>query len=104
MKARIKYRQAIENTLYVASLCKCFSLPIGKLHPPSIEGHQKALEKLGKLCFKELASLYSPAGIGYLRRLDQELLSRKQNPTCGFFSYGQECSRLRQKSKYPPQR
>ena len=85
MKARIKYRQAIENTLYVASLCKCFSLPIGKLHPPSIQGHQKALEKLGKLCFKELASLYSPAGIGYLRRLDQEFQAVNKTQLADFF-------------------
>ncbi|MDR3605321.1 MAG: PHP domain-containing protein, partial [Syntrophaceae bacterium] len=72
MENRINYRQAIENTQYIASLCKGFSLPIGKLHPPSIQDPKKASEKLTKLCFKEISKvLYAPVGIDYLRRLDR---------------------------------
>lgn len=73
MAQRVPYPEALENTTYVASLCAGFSLPIGKLHPPSIHNPRDASEELSGLCFKELSKLYHPVAIHYLRRLDQEL-------------------------------
>ncbi len=85
MENRINYHQAIENTQYVASLCKRFSLPVGKLHPPSIQAPKKASEKLTKLCFKELATLNSPVGVNYFRRLDLELEAVNKTRLADFF-------------------
>lgn len=86
MENRINYHQAIENTQYVASLCKGFSLPIGKLHPPSIQDPQMASGRLAKLCFKEISKvLYAPVGIDYLRRLDRELEAVNKTQLADFF-------------------
>ena len=87
MENRIGYYQSIENTQYVASLCKSFSLPIGKLHPPSIQDPHKASEKLTRLCFKELAKFYAPVGIDYFRRLDQELEAVNKTRLADFFLF-----------------
>ena len=87
MENRIGYYQSIENTQYVALLCKSFSLPIGKLHPPSIQDPHKSSEKLTRLCFKELARFYAPVGIDYFRRLDQELEAVNKTRLADFFLF-----------------
>ena len=85
MEGRIDYQRAIENTQYVASLCKRFSLPIGKLHPPSIQDPLEASQKLIKLSFKELATFHRPIGIEYFRRVDQELQAINKTQLADFF-------------------
>ena len=85
MESKINYRPAIENTQYVASLCKRFSLPIGKLHPPSMQDPLEALKKLTKRSFKGLAELNSPVGIEYFRRVDQELQAIAKTQLADFF-------------------
>ena len=85
MESKINYRPAIENTQYIASLCKRFSLPIGKLHPPSMQNPQEASEKLTKLSFKGLAGLNSPVGIEYFRRVERELQAIAKTQLADFF-------------------
>jgi DNA-directed DNA polymerase III PolC len=85
MESRINYHEAIENTQYVASLCERFYLPIGKLHPPSIQDPIEASKKLTKLSFKELAGLDGPVGIEYFRRVEQELQAISKTQLADFF-------------------
>jgi DNA-directed DNA polymerase III PolC len=85
MKARVPHGEALENTSYVASLCSNFSLPIGKLHPPSMQSPHDASEELTTRCFKELPKLYNPVSVDYLRRLDQELEAIKKTKLADFF-------------------
>ncbi|MGC8602608.1 MAG: PHP domain-containing protein, partial [Desulfomonilaceae bacterium] len=85
MECKIHYPPAIENTQYLASLCKSFSLPIGKLHPPSMQDPLEASEKLAKLSFKELARFNGPVGIEYFRRVEQELGAICKTQLADFF-------------------
>ena len=85
MRKRINNDEAIENTQYVASLCKGFHLPVGKLHPPSIQAPEKASSDLSRQCFRELAIGYPNVGLDYLRRLDQELGSVNKMGLADFF-------------------
>ncbi|MFH0958682.1 MAG: DNA polymerase III subunit alpha [Pseudomonadota bacterium] len=85
MESKINYRPAIENTQYVASLCKRFSLPIGKLHPPSMQDTLEASKKLTKLSFKGLAGLNGPVGIEYFRRVERELQAIAKTQLADFF-------------------
>jgi DNA-directed DNA polymerase III PolC len=85
MESKIKYRPAIENTQYIASLCKRFSLPIGKLHPPSMQDPLEASWKLTKLSFKGLAGLNGPVGIKYFRRVERELQAIAKTQLADFF-------------------
>ncbi|MGC8604436.1 MAG: DNA polymerase III subunit alpha, partial [Desulfomonilaceae bacterium] len=85
MENRINYHQAIENTKFISSLCKGFSLPIGKLHPPTIQNPKSAAGKLIKLCFKELARISSPVNVDYFRRLDHELEAVNKTQLADFF-------------------
>jgi DNA-directed DNA polymerase III PolC len=73
MQRKIPYSEAIRNTSYIASLCKQFSLPIGKLHPPSLQKPEDATGNLTNLCFREAAKLLQPLPVEYLRQLDHEL-------------------------------
>ena len=85
MESKINYRPAIENTQYIASLCKRFSLPIGKLHPPSMQDPLEASKKLTKLSFKGLAGLNGPVGIEYFRRVERELQAIAKTQLADFF-------------------
>jgi len=85
MESKINYRAAIENTQYIASLCKRFSLPIGKLHPPSMQDTLEASRKLTKLSFKGLAGLNGPVGIEYFRRVERELQAIAKTQLADFF-------------------
>lgn len=85
MKSRINHTQAIENTEYIASLCKGFSMPVGKLHPPCIQDPDKASIDLGRQCFHELAVRYPIIGVDYLRRLDRELEAVNRMAIADFF-------------------
>ncbi|MDD3472317.1 MAG: DNA polymerase III subunit alpha, partial [Syntrophaceae bacterium] len=85
MRSRIKNDRAIENTQYVASLCKGFSFPLGRLHPPYIKDPREASLNLSKRCFRELAMRRSNVGIEYFRRLDWELGSINGMGIADFF-------------------
>lgn len=85
METRIKYRPAMENTQYVASLCNRFSLPIGKLHPPYMQNPLEASKKLAKLSFKGLAGVNGPVGIEYFQRVDKELQAISKAQLADFF-------------------
>ena len=85
MKVRVPHGESLENTSYLASLCANFSLPIGKLHPPSMQSPHDASKKLTTRCLKELAKLYNPVSVDYLRRLDQELEAIKKTKLADFF-------------------
>jgi len=85
MAERIDYHPAIENTLHIASLCKSFSLPIGRQHPPCFQAPDEAADKLIKLCWRELARVHKPAGYPYIRRLEQELATIKAKDLSDFF-------------------
>ena len=60
MQRRIPYPQAIENTAHIASLCRSFSLPVGRLHPPSLQPRGEASEKARQTLFHGRGSI-SPA-------------------------------------------
>jgi DNA polymerase III alpha subunit len=85
MESKIHHRPSIENTQYIAALCKRFSLPIGKLHPPSMQDPIEASKKLTKLSFKALAGLDRPVVIEYFRRVEQELQAISKTQLADFF-------------------
>jgi DNA-directed DNA polymerase III PolC len=73
MARRIPYPEAIENTRYIASLCRSFSMPVGRLHPPSLQGPRQASKKLAGLSLKEMIRTHAPVPTTYIRQLDREL-------------------------------
>ncbi len=85
MKRRIPYLEAIENTLHIARLCRSFSLPVGKLHPPSLQEPGKAVRKLTTLCMKELAGHSQPVPAAYVRQLHLELKCINKLELADFF-------------------
>jgi len=85
MRRRIPYPAAIDATREVARLCSGFSLPIGELHPPSIQKPREAARKLTALSLKELSRLHSPVPVNYLRRLDHELRVIEQLELSDYF-------------------
>ena len=85
MEERIPYPQAIDNTRHIASLCRSFSLPVGRLHPPSLQQPDEASGKLTALCLKEAAQRYQPLPLPYVRRLDHELIAISNSGLPDFF-------------------
>jgi DNA-directed DNA polymerase III PolC len=85
MERRIPYPDALQNTGRIASLCRSFALPLGKLHPPRMQGSEESPAKLAALCLKEIARLRRPAPAVYLRRLDMELEAIRQMDLGDFF-------------------
>lgn len=88
MEQRVPYRQAIENTRYIADLCREFSLPVGELHPPSFLGAEDASRKVAVLCLKELIKRSHPSvavPLEYLRQLDRELTIIRELKLADFF-------------------
>jgi len=73
MERRVPYREAIENTVYIASLCSAFSLPVGRLHPPSLQPPDTASRKLAAICLKEASMRHRPVPLEHLRRFDVEM-------------------------------
>ncbi len=85
MASRVPYPQAIANTAYIASLCRGFSFPVGKLHPPSIHGPVEAAKRLVDLCMRQAAKILRPASADHIRRLDRELQAIKELRLSDFF-------------------
>ena len=85
MEERIPYPQAIDNTRHIASLCRSFSLPVGRLHPPLLQQPDEASAKLTALCLKEAAQCYQPLPLPYVRRLDHELIAISNSGLPDFF-------------------
>ncbi len=85
MEERIHYPQAIDNTKHIASLCRSFSLPVGRLHPPLLQRPDEASAKLTALCLKEAAQRYQPLPLPYVRRLDHELIAISNSGLPDFF-------------------
>jgi len=73
MARRVPYLRALENTRLVASMCRSFSLPLGRLHPPRSQRPREASGKLAAICLKEASRLYRPVPASYLRRFDLEM-------------------------------
>lgn len=85
MEHRIPHGKALAATREVARLCSGFSLPIGELHPPSIQEPRAASRKLMILSLKELAKRLNPVPMDYLRRLDRELRAIEQLELADYF-------------------
>jgi DNA-directed DNA polymerase III PolC len=85
MEERIPYPQAIDNTKHIASLCRSFSLPVGRLHPPLLQQPDEASGKLTALCLKEAAQRYQPLSLPHVRRLDHELIAISNSGLPDFF-------------------
>jgi len=85
MRRRIPHAQAIENTGHIASLCRSFVLPVGRLHPPLLQEPGKASRRLTRLSLREAARLMPSVPLHYLRRLDQELAMINQLRLADFF-------------------
>jgi len=85
MERRVPYPSALAETGHIAALCRAFSLPVGKLHPPSLLGPQEASRRLASLCLRETARHYRPVPGAYLRRLDREMSVVNQLELADFF-------------------
>ncbi|MBI4962092.1 MAG: DNA polymerase III subunit alpha [Desulfomonile tiedjei] len=85
MERRIPYPVALENTRVIASMCRHFSLPVGKLHPPVSENPEGSSRKLTTLTLTEAARMFRPVSLHYLRRLDRELAVINQLKLADFF-------------------
>jgi DNA-directed DNA polymerase III PolC len=85
MHRRIPYPEAIETTCRIAALCRSFALPVGRLHPPSLQPPGEAAFKLRRLSFSETARQYQPVPLVYLHRLDRELAVIDQLKLADFF-------------------
>jgi len=85
MARRIPYAQALANTAFIADLCPSFSLPVGRLHPPTLQESREASKKLAVVCFKELGKLHRSVPAVYLKQLDQELASINRINLADFF-------------------
>jgi DNA polymerase III alpha subunit len=85
MERRVPFPQALENTKYIASLCKSFVMPVGELHPPSLQEHEEASKSLAAVCLKETSRLYKPVPITYMRQLDMELQAVNRLELADFF-------------------
>ncbi|MEJ2717549.1 MAG: DNA polymerase III subunit alpha [Deltaproteobacteria bacterium] len=85
MEYRIPYPQALANTRYIASLCRSFALPVGRLHPPSLQEPREASKKLTDLTLREMARLYRPVPLSYIHRLDRELHAINHLELADFF-------------------
>ncbi len=82
---RIPYPEAIENTVRIATLCQSFSLPVGRLHPPSFQDAEEAFANLTKLGYRELALIQKPVSAAYIQQLDHELEAIRQMKLADFF-------------------
>lgn len=85
MELRIPYRGALENTRYIAEMCRSFSLPVGRLHPPSLLPKSEGARKLTLLSLKETARLLKPVTANYVCRVEQELKVINQMGLADFF-------------------
>jgi len=86
MASRIPWAVALENTNRVAELCRGFSFPVGRLHPPKLRfKKEKADFTLARTALQELARSRSPVGAEYIRQLDQELGVIKGKRLSDFF-------------------
>jgi DNA-directed DNA polymerase III PolC len=70
---KIPYKDAIENTARIAFLCKSFSLPLRKLHPPVFQDYETANTQLIKMGYRELARNVKNIEISYIRQIEHEL-------------------------------
>lgn len=85
MQRRLPYPEALANTVHIARLCRSFSLPIGRLHPPSLQEPMKAAGTLTTLCMKALAGNFQPVHAAYMRQLHLELECIKKLELADFF-------------------
>ena len=85
MELRVPYRQAIENSNYIADMCASFHLPVGRLHPPSLRPQSEGAQKLSLLSFREAARLFKPVNANYMLRLEKELTVINQMGLADFF-------------------
>ncbi len=85
MERRVPHAPALAATSRIAAMCRSFSLPVGKLHPPSLQSPAHASKKFTSLCLTEIARLYRPVPLGYLRRLDREMTVINQMGLADFF-------------------
>jgi DNA-directed DNA polymerase III PolC len=85
MARRIPFPEAIENTRRIAALCRSFSLPVGGLHPPTLQPPGEASRKLARVCAEEMTKRLGPVPTAYLRRLDGELEAIRRIEFSDFF-------------------
>lgn len=98
MARQIPLPAALANTVRIAEMCAAFSLPVGRLHPPSIIEPGLADRRLAALCLRELAAKQRPVdGRGrfrpgleplppeYLHRLDRELAAISATRLADYF-------------------
>lgn len=85
MGEKIPYPEALANTWRIAELCRGFTLPVRRLHPPHFRPGPVAERDLAKTCLRELARRYRPVEAAYLRELDSELRVIKGKGLSDFF-------------------
>ena len=85
MTRKIPFPQALENTRYIAALCRESSLPVGKLHPPTLQRPEEASRELSTLCLREIARLHQPVSPAYIRQFDREMTAINTLELADFF-------------------
>lgn len=85
MERRIPYPEALDNTEHIAALCGSFSMPVGILHPPSLQAPKEASKRLAVKCLKELNRLHHSVTVDYMRQLDLELQAVNRIELADFF-------------------
>lgn len=85
MRLRVPYPEALENTKHIAEMCRSFQLPVGRLHPPSLQPRSEASKKLTSFALKETARLFRPVPMNYVRELEKELTIINQMGLADFF-------------------
>jgi DNA-directed DNA polymerase III PolC len=85
MAARVLVPEALANTGRIAELCRGFSLPLGRLHPPVLSAPEESARELARVCLKRLARLHCPVPLAYLEQLDRELLCIGRRGMSDFF-------------------
>lgn len=85
MSGRIPHPRAIARTAEIAALCASFSLPVGELHPPTLQNPEQASKRMADLCLKSLTHRYRPVPAEYLQRIDRELQVINRMELADFF-------------------
>ncbi len=85
MAQKTPYSEALDNTIRIAELCKSFSMPLRKLHPPGFQTPQSAAIKLCEISYRELARYQQPVLLSYIRQLEHELTIIKQLKLADYF-------------------
>ena len=85
MEERVRDRTLVQNTVKIAELCRDFSFPSGKVHPPSFREGRTADLFLSKKAVRALARKMDVVPADYISLLDRELEAVKKRRLSDLF-------------------